>query len=226
MTSTGPHTIAYLIPHDQTAAQHEREHQRRSGALERIADHVMRVNGQQHQQQQRHIRGVLYFIYSRAEMKRTRLHSQLCCYTALTQTRFQVQPIRSEPHIGDEGDRARPCQLHTHTREYTKNNTQTSTHANTRTRTQRRDAVVCSPTMMGTMRGGDRARAAQSHLRLGMAVMARPQTTSRMPITRRYHLDGILTSRMAVSGNTLAYLTYSLRCAWMGRNKCENTYCV
>jgi len=42
--------------------------------------------------------------------------------------------------------------------------------------------------------------------------MARPQTISRMPTVRRYHFEGIFTPKRAVSGNTLAYLTYSVRC--------------
>lgn len=50
------------------------------------------------------------------------------------------------------------------------------------------------------------------YLRFGIAAIARPQTTSKMPTTRRYHFDGILISMMAVNGKTLAYFTYSLRC--------------
>lgn len=69
---SGKQRCAYLIPHDQTTAQHEREHQRRAGALERIADHVVRVDSQQHQQQQRHIGSVLDFVYNTPQFNRLR----------------------------------------------------------------------------------------------------------------------------------------------------------
>jgi len=42
--------------------------------------------------------------------------------------------------------------------------------------------------------------------------MASPQTISKMPTVRLYHFEGILTPKSAVSGNTLAYFTYSVRC--------------
>lgn len=51
-----------LIPDDQSAAQHECEHQRRPGTLEGITDHPMLVDAQQHQQQQQHIRHILDLV--------------------------------------------------------------------------------------------------------------------------------------------------------------------
>lgn len=42
--------------------------------------------------------------------------------------------------------------------------------------------------------------------------MASPLIISKEPTTLRYHLDAILISKRVVSGNTLAYFTYSLRC--------------
>lgn len=53
---------ACLVPDYQSSAQHESEHQRGSRALERITDHPVLVDAQQHEHQQRHIGRVLDFI--------------------------------------------------------------------------------------------------------------------------------------------------------------------
>lgn len=53
---------ARLVPDDEAAGEHEREHQCGPAALERIADHVVRVDSQEHQNQERYIRGIFNFI--------------------------------------------------------------------------------------------------------------------------------------------------------------------
>jgi len=51
-----------LVPDHQATAQHEGEHQRRSGALEGITYHPVLVDAQQHQHQQRDIGRILDLI--------------------------------------------------------------------------------------------------------------------------------------------------------------------
>lgn len=50
------------------------------------------------------------------------------------------------------------------------------------------------------------------YIQFGIKLIASPQTISKMPTVRRYHLDGILKSNTSDSGNTLEYFTYSFLC--------------
>lgn len=64
------------------------------------------------------------------------------------------------------------------------------------------------------------------HLQLGIKAIENPLDTSKPPMMRRYHFDGILISNIVDNGNTFEYLTYSFLWKVFKERQIQNVLCI